>query len=43
MLAETRPALLPRREIPRRQDCEYRRERTCNLFLACEPLRAGVK
>ena len=32
LLAETRPGL------PLRQDYEYRREGTRNLFLACEPL-----
>ena len=32
LLAEPRPGL------PRRQDYEYRREGTRNLFLACEPL-----
>ena len=38
LLAETRPALpaLPGR--PLRQDYEYRREGTRNLFLVCEPL-----
>ena len=43
LLAETRPSLpprpgLPRPGLPRRQDYEYRREGTRNLFLACEPL-----
>ena len=38
LLAETRPALPPRPGLPRRQDYEYRREGTRNLFLACEPL-----
>ena len=37
LLAETRPPLPPRRR-PLRQDYEYRREGTRNLFLACEPL-----
>ena len=32
------PALPPRPGIPLRQDYEYRREGTRNLFLACEPL-----
>ena len=41
LLAETRPSLPPRPGLPRRQDYEYRREGTRNLFLACEPL-AGV-
>ena len=38
LLAETRPALPPRPGRPLRQDYEYRREGTRNLFLACEPL-----
>ena len=38
LLAETRPALPPRPGVPLRQDYEYRREGTRNLFLACEPL-----
>ena len=38
LLAETRPPLPPRPGGPRRQDYEYRREGTRNLFLACEPL-----
>ena len=38
MLGETRPALPPRPGLPLRQDYEYRREGTRNLFLACEPL-----
>ena len=38
MLAETRPSLPPRPGLPLRQDYEYRREGTRNLFLACEPL-----
>ena len=38
LLAETRPALPPRPGFPLRQDYEYRREGTRNLFLACEPL-----
>ena len=33
-----RPALPPRPGLPLRQDYEYRREGTRNLFLACEPL-----
>ena len=40
LLAETRPALPPRPGLPLRQDYEYRREGTRNLFLACEP-KAG--
>ena len=38
LLAETRPALPPRPGLALRQDYEYRREGTRNLFLACEPL-----
>ncbi len=38
LLAETRPSLPPQPGLPRRQDYEYRREGTRNLFLACEPL-----
>ena len=38
LLAETRPPLPPRPGLPLRQDYEYRREGTRNLFLACEPL-----
>ena len=38
LLAETRPALPAQPGRPRRQDYEYRREGTRNLFLACEPL-----
>ncbi len=38
LLAETRPPLPPQRGRPRREDYEYRREGTRNLFLACEPL-----
>ena len=37
LLAQTRPALPPRPGIPLRQDYEYRREGTRNLFLTCEP------
>ena len=36
LLAETRPPLPPRPGRPLRQDYEYRREGTRNLFLACE-------
>ena len=38
LLAGVRPALPARPGAPRRQDYEYRREGTRNLFLACEPL-----
>ena len=38
LLAETRPPLPPRPGRPLRQDYEYRREGTRNLFLACKPL-----
>ena len=38
LLAEVRPELPVRPRAPRRQDYEYRREGTRNLFLACEPL-----
>ena len=38
LLAETRPPLPPRPGLPLRQDYEYHREGTRNLFLACEPL-----
>ncbi len=38
LLGETRPSLPPQPGLPRRQDYEYRREGTRNLFLACEPL-----
>ena len=38
LLAETRAPLPVGPGRPRRQDYEYRREGTRNLFLACEPL-----
>ena len=38
LLAETRPALPARPGRALRQDYEYRREGTRNLFMACEPL-----
>ena len=38
MLADARPPLPAEPGQPRRQDYEYRREGTRNLFLACEPL-----
>ena len=39
LLSEARPPLPTRPGQARRQDYEYRREGTHNLFLACEPLR----
>ena len=39
LLSEPRPPLPVRPGQARRQDYEYRREGTRNLFLACEPLR----
>ncbi len=39
LLSEARLPLTVRPGQPRRQDYEYRREGTRNLFLACEPLR----
>jgi len=38
LLSEPRPPLPVRPGQARRQDYEYRREGTRNLFLACEPL-----
>ncbi len=38
LLAEPRAPMPPRPGRPQRQDYEYRREGTRNLFLACEPL-----
>ena len=38
LLAETRPPMPPRPGRPQRQDYEYHREGTRNLFLTCEPL-----
>ena len=38
LLADARPPLLVQPGRPARQDYEYRREGTRNLFLACEPL-----
>ena len=38
LLADTRPPLPAQPGRPTRQDYEYRREGTRNLFLACEPL-----
>ena len=40
MLADARPPIPVEPGQPRRQDCEYRREGTRNLFLTCDP-RAG--
>ena len=37
LLAETRPPLPPRPGLPLRQDYEYLRVGTPNLFLTCEP------
>jgi len=39
LLGEARPTLPARPGLPRRQDYEYRRPGTRNLFLTCEPLR----
>ena len=38
MLSDARPAIGVEPGKPRRQDYEYRKEGTRNLFLACEPL-----
>ena len=38
MLADARPSIPAVPGHPRREDYEYRREGTRNLFLACEPL-----
>ena len=38
LLADTRAPLPAKPGQPRREDYEYRREGTRNLFLACEPL-----
>ena len=38
MLADARPPIPAAPGQPRREDYEYRREGTRNLFLACEPL-----
>ena len=38
LLADVRPEFPASPGSPRRQDYEYRREGTRNLFLACEPL-----
>ena len=39
LLADARPSEGPAPGRPRREDYEYRRGGTANLFLACEPLR----
>jgi hypothetical protein len=39
LLSEPRPPLPAKPGRPRRQDYEYRREGTRNLFLTCEPLQ----
>ena len=41
LLADARPPLPAAPGQPRREDYEYRREGTRNLFLACEPWPAG--
>ena len=38
LLADVRPSMSARPGMPQRQDYEYRREGTRNLFLTCEPL-----
>ena len=38
LLADARPSIPAAPGRPKREDCEYRREGTRNLFLACEPL-----
>lgn len=38
LLAETREPLPMKPGEPKREDAEYKREGTCSLFLACEPL-----
>ena len=40
LLSEPRPPLPAKPGRPGRQDYEYRREGTRNLFLSCEPLQA---
>lgn len=40
LLADTRTPLLPRPGIPAREDYEYERHATCNLFIAFEPLQS---
>ncbi len=41
MLADTRPPIPVQPGQPRRQDYEYRRGGTRNIFLTCEPLAGG--
>ena len=38
LLADARPPIPAAPGQPRREDCEYRREGTRNLCLACEPM-----
>ena len=42
LLADTRPPMPAQPGRPRRQDYEYRREGTRNLFLAVNPWRGGA-
>ena len=37
LLRETRPPLLAKPGVPRREDYEYERAGTCNIFVAVEP------
>ena len=39
LLADMRPSIPPAPGRPRREDCEYRRNGTRNLFLTCRPRR----
>ena len=39
LLADVRPSIPPAPGRPKREDYEYQRNGTRNLFLACEPLR----
>ena len=41
LLADVRPPIPAAPGQPRREDYEYRRPGTCNLFLAGEPLAGG--
>src|ERR1700694_3850314 len=38
LLAETRAPIPMEKGQPKREDNEYKREATCSLFVACEPL-----